>query len=171
MRFNFSLFQNDRQLFEVSSIFKINISIFNTTVTIVCFSNRIYLNRKLTKLFIQLYKEHECLYDPSHDDYHNRIEKKRCLQNILQEIQKFVPELQLENVRSKIKTIRTQFAHELSLIESMDVAAIPYTPRLWCFKYLTFLRKFMSRLPNKEVSSPVAGVTYLKKCIFGVDLK
>lgn len=71
---------------------------------------------------------------------------------MLRELQVIEPHLRLPNVRSRISAIRSQYANQLALMESMESAGNTFESKLWYFPKLSYLRDYIKAAPLDEVS-------------------
>ncbi|XP_005181127.3 uncharacterized protein LOC101891398 [Musca domestica] len=115
---------------------------------------RVYWHRVLITKLIELYEQHECLYNENHKNYNNRIERLKAHRNMLRELQVIEPHLRLPNVRSRISAIRSQYANQLALMESMESAGKTFESKLWYFPKLSYLRDYIKAAPLDEKNSP-----------------
>ncbi|KAM7362161.1 uncharacterized protein ACRADG_012961 isoform 2-T2 [Cochliomyia hominivorax] len=104
--------------------------------------------------FIELIKEHECLYNNKNKFYYNRHIKDEICEYILHEMQKDKPALQICDIRKKMKVLRTQYAHENRMLSLARLRGKVYEPKWWCYDKLLFLEKHttcITPLNNKDL--------------------
>lgn len=64
--------------------------------------------------FLELYNKHECVWNHRLDSYKNKDVRENALRSIVKEMD--IPGLTTADVRNKIKTIRTMYKKEHSLV-------------------------------------------------------
>ncbi|XP_013181313.1 PREDICTED: uncharacterized protein LOC106127679 isoform X1 [Papilio xuthus] len=101
--------------------------------------------RKLTEdqtlQFIMLYKENSCLWDISSEDYKDRAMRQSALERICEGMQ--LQSLTVDDVKSKIKSIRSTYYLELDKIKkSLDSnASHVYEPKMkWFPEFHSFIK-------------------------------
>lgn len=123
-------------------------------------------NRTEIETLISLYESEPFLYDTKHEDYHNRIKRDRVITEIAEKINEVRGnKLTLHDVKSKIKTLRTQYgAEKMHMAEKLrEISAGPrgdgvmemYVPRLWCYGNLKFLDDYTRDKPNEPSGEEV----------------
>lgn len=117
-------------------------------------------NRIEIETLITLYEENLFLYDTKHEDYHNRAKRDRAIEEFAEKLSKIRDrdrKFTLNDVKSKIKTLRTQFAaekqHMLDKMLSGDYEE-KYEPKLWCYDSLKFLDNYIKEKPEWSMSTP-----------------
>lgn len=95
----------------------------------------------MVEKFIELLKNHECLYNNKNKLYYNRHAKDEICKYILLELRKKKPNIQISDIRRKLKVLRTQFARENRLLSLSRIHGRLYEPKLWCYHKLLFLEK------------------------------
>jgi hypothetical protein len=96
-----------------------------------------------TQMILELLSDHECLWNVKSENYRNRNIRERALEEILKQIN--IPDLTVEDVKLKIKTIRTRYSYELGKILKSEKSGAGrddiYIPKLFWFKQAdVFLR-------------------------------
>lgn len=121
-------------------------------------------NQETTLLLIELYQNHSVLYLSSDPNYKNKVKRLEALQSISNEIiekSAFAASqcLSVEDIKQKIRILRTQYLKELSKIRDQENSGMgtneSYIPKLWCFDYLAFLKDcniVTQSVSNLEVS-------------------
>ncbi|XP_037816132.1 uncharacterized protein LOC119606651 [Lucilia sericata] len=107
-------------------------------------------SNQMTDFLIAHYKEYTCLYDKNHEDYNNQMVKSNALNNILQKMHKFFPNLVLSDVEEKIKIMHEQLSDEMSRMEVAEALGNNYVPKLYCYEQLKFLRKHITPSQSKN---------------------
>ncbi|XP_023300481.2 uncharacterized protein LOC111682718 [Lucilia cuprina] len=113
----------------------------------------LFWTRDMIEKFIELLKEHECLYNNKNKFYYNRHIKDEICEYILHEMQKDKPAIQIGDIRRKMKVLRTQYARENRMLSLARVHGKVYEPKLWCYHKLSFLEKHttcVTSINNKE---------------------
>ncbi|XP_065371200.1 uncharacterized protein LOC135963322 [Calliphora vicina] len=114
----------------------------------------LFWTRDMIEKFIELLKEHECLYNNKNKYYYNRHIKDEICEYILHEMQKDKPAIQIGDIRRKMKVLRTQYARENRMLSLARVHGKVYEPKLWCYNKLSFLEKHttcVTSLNNKDL--------------------
>ncbi|XP_072375578.1 uncharacterized protein [Diabrotica undecimpunctata] len=115
--------------------------------------------RNAATLLIELWEQHQCLYLPSHPQYHNRNVRVTALQTITKQFNNNkMTNLSEADVKKKLHSIRTQYMAELTKIKKSEssgagVADI-YVPKLWCFDELHFLQQGATIVSKGESNLP-----------------
>ncbi|XP_037951552.1 zinc finger protein 614-like isoform X3 [Teleopsis dalmanni] len=94
-----------------------------------------------TEELISIYRNYPLLYNIKHEDYIKPSKKEAALNEIVSQIKWIKPDATCEVIKKKIKTLKDQYGVEQRNIlkkSGMSTAAL-YTPKLWCFKQLSFL--------------------------------
>ncbi|VEN48232.1 unnamed protein product [Callosobruchus maculatus] len=121
--------------------------------------------REETEHLILLYQRHPCLYEVRSKLYKNKTKRLWALREITEQFNKLFPmaNLTVEEVRKKINSVRTQFFHEENKVRKSIASGAGihevYTPTLWCYEMLGFLKNgemteaSMSSLPVEELKN------------------
>ncbi|GFS89708.1 protein fantom [Nephila pilipes] len=100
-------------------------------------------DRKLVESLISLYKKYPILYEKETDGYYDRKQREIALLLIAEEMSKIRP-LTVDDVKKKIKTLRSQFSvenvHRYRSLNS-GTGNQMFVPKLWCYHLLSFLDK------------------------------
>ncbi|XP_013101146.2 uncharacterized protein LOC106082932 [Stomoxys calcitrans] len=108
-------------------------------------------NRHYLKVFIQTYHNLPILWDTTLRDYTNRDKRAEAYQQLVPIYKYLKRDANLQDVKKKINTLRTNYRKELKIIESARRQGTTYQPRCWTFYELDFLRnaeKFLAVDPN-----------------------
>ncbi|XP_073837924.1 uncharacterized protein [Musca autumnalis] len=108
-------------------------------------------NRHYLKLFIQTYHNLPILWDTTLRDYTNRDKRAEAYQQLVPIYKYLKRDANLQDVKKKINTLRTNYRKELKIVESARKQGTSYQPRCWTFYELDFLRnaeKFLAIDPN-----------------------
>lgn len=95
---------------------------------------------------INAYKENENLYNTKHKLYFHKQARAKSLDNILQAVRKTKSDVTVNDIVRKIQILRTQFGQEINKMEkskSLGNDDLIYVPKIWWFKHLQFIAKFM----------------------------
>ncbi|XP_058454520.1 uncharacterized protein LOC131432329 [Malaya genurostris] len=96
--------------------------------------------RPALEILLKLYREHPMLYDMRHPKYYNKTERQKALNTIIDLLEDHRPGTTTHDILKKIQTMRTQFGQELSKTRKMQNKGVSYTPTVWWYKHLVFLR-------------------------------
>uniref|UniRef100_A0A1A9UVS1 MADF domain-containing protein n=1 Tax=Glossina austeni TaxID=7395 RepID=A0A1A9UVS1_GLOAU len=108
-------------------------------------------NRQYLRAFIQTYRNLPVLWDTSLRDYTNRDKRAEAYQQLVPIYRYLKRDANLEDVKKKINTLRTNYRKELKVVESARREGNVYQPRCWTFYELDFLRnaeKFLAVNPQ-----------------------
>lgn len=72
------------------------------------------MNKNNTIQFLECYERHPCLWNPREDDYRNNNVRLAALKSIIQEMRLT---LRVEELKTKIKNIRTTYNREATKVE------------------------------------------------------
>lgn len=70
-----------------------------------------------TLKFVQLYREHECLWDMSSPNYKNKTLRQNAIEAIIKEMA--LPGFGVNEVRNKIKNLRSTYNQEVLKIKKI----------------------------------------------------
>lgn len=106
------------------------------------YSRKFQWNRDELQIFIKTLKKYPILYNPNHKDYSNR--DLRCLERnkVLNEMKKVNREINLNDIRDKMRCLRKQFMKEVRLLKKAHASNNTYVPKLWCFRRLADLYRY-----------------------------
>ncbi|XP_055641512.1 uncharacterized protein LOC129778568 [Toxorhynchites rutilus septentrionalis] len=96
--------------------------------------------RPALEILLKLYKEHPILYDMRHPKYYNKNERQKTLMRIIDLLEDHRPGTTMNDILKKIQTMRTQFGQELNKFRKTHKTGGEYTPTVWWYNYLSFLR-------------------------------
>ncbi|XP_058822686.1 uncharacterized protein LOC131684128 [Topomyia yanbarensis] len=96
--------------------------------------------RPALEILLKLYREHPMLYDMRHSKYYNKTERQKALNTIIDLLEDHRPGTTTHEILKKIQTLRTQFGQEISKMRKLQNKGIAYTPSVWWYKHLAFLR-------------------------------
>lgn len=88
-------------------------------------------------VLLAAYKLHPFLYVTKSRDYYDRTKRDLALEQIAAEVSKYRPQTTVNEVKTKIKTLRNQYAAEKAAIVRSGEDILE--PRLWCYDSLKFL--------------------------------
>ncbi|XP_018026405.1 uncharacterized protein LOC108681840 [Hyalella azteca] len=99
--------------------------------------------RTSTMMFIDALKQHPCLWQIKSAQYKDRGLRFAALKNIVAIMRQSIYDIEVDDVRKKINTLRTQFRREYKNVIDMrnanDGSEDAYIPKLWCYDNLLFL--------------------------------
>ncbi|KAM7360523.1 uncharacterized protein ACRADG_005912 [Cochliomyia hominivorax] len=90
---------------------------------------------------IDLFEKYPVMYDPKHKDFRKWTIRKIVLQKLLKEMRKLDPEITMDVIKEKLRTLRNQFLHEVRLLKEADKNNELYIPKCWCFDRMSKLYK------------------------------
>jgi len=86
--------------------------------------------------FLDQYRQHECLWNISSDNYKNRERREEAYESMRSALN--LPGLSVDDIKTKIKTVRTNYKSELNKIINSEKSgaglADVYIPRIFWFK-------------------------------------
>ncbi|CAD7090245.1 unnamed protein product [Hermetia illucens] len=93
--------------------------------------------------FLDIYEKHECLWNPRIEEYKNKSARNAAFDAMLAELQ--IPDLTANDIKLKIKSIRTTYKRELSTVLKAEANRTKdgpvYKPKLfWFHRADSFLR-------------------------------
>lgn len=129
-------------------------------------------NNELWQNFFQVYQSLPELWKIKSEIYKNKSQKNKAWETLLLEYKKIEPDASVDKLKSKINSIRTSYRRELKkLNDSVKSGAGEediYTPSIWYFSYLSFLK-------DQEVQGPgVSTIDFevsFAKCMYDMVLK
>jgi hypothetical protein len=109
-----------------------------------------------TQLVLDLLSNHECLWNVKSENYSNRNIRDKALEEMVKQLN--IPDLTREDVKLKIKSIRSRYSSELAKILKSEKSGAGrddiYAPKLFWFKQADlFLRSVCTpRLSSTKVT-------------------
>ncbi|XP_034124893.1 uncharacterized protein LOC117581632 isoform X2 [Drosophila guanche] len=101
--------------------------------------------------FLEAYKEQPLLYDPTVDNYRNRMAREKAYAAMIEKFN--FPNILIEDVKRKIKIIRTVYTKELGIRRCFEEMGKPYETKLkWFSMADTFLRKVSNSHPKNWIT-------------------
>jgi hypothetical protein len=101
-----------------------------------------FWSREHSAILINFYKNHPCLYSTSHPEYKNKRKRNEAVKKVTERLMATTGKyFHAEDVRRKISLIRGQFLYEYKKIKKSESLGEVYTPTLWCFEMLSFLKE------------------------------
>ena len=112
-------------------------------------------NCETTVKFIQLYKQHPCLWNFKSADYKNKQKRDTAYESILQGMN--IPGLGLQDAKNKIKNLRSTYSQELKKINDSKKSGAGvsnvYTPNIkWLKEMEEVFNNDMTRQTYENVS-------------------
>jgi hypothetical protein len=102
--------------------------------------------------FLEIYRNHECLWNNKSENYHKTNIREKAYETLHSELN--LPQLSVNDIRAKIKTIRTRYSSELAKIRKSEKSGAGskdlYVPRLFWFKRADFLAVESKVLPTTD---------------------
>nr|CAI5823281.1 unnamed protein product [Callosobruchus analis] len=125
--------------------------------------SRYQFNHEQVEIIIELYKNYPELYNPRDPHYHSRKRKLDIWQGITQRISTlFNISPTIEDVKNKIRSLRTQYAYELkreSTNNGRGPNGPPFKSNWWCYDLFSFLNQLNSKqvrkMSHSELSSTI----------------
>lgn len=113
-------------------------------------------NRHFLRAFIHTYRDLPVLWDTSLRDYTNRDKRAEAYEQLVPIYRYLKRDANVEDVKKKINTLRTNYRKELKVVESARRNGTIHHPRCWTFLELDFLRnteKFLAVNPSTRGDS------------------
>ncbi|XP_053956534.1 uncharacterized protein LOC128862115 [Anastrepha ludens] len=113
-------------------------------------------NRHFLRAFIHTYRDLPVLWDTSLRDYTNRDKRAEAYEQLVPIYRYLKRDANVEDVKKKINTLRTNYRKELKVVESARRNGTIHHPRCWTFHELDFLRnteKFLAVNPSTRGDS------------------
>lgn len=120
-----------------------------------------WTREQISKL-ITLYEGFEQLYNPKHSFYSNKHSRANALYEIANLLSEMRPQTKVDEVKSKINTMRTHYSHEVKKVRDSAKSGAAteeiYQPTVWWFDKMTFLaphikaRKSESSISATQIS-------------------
>ncbi|XP_055919781.1 uncharacterized protein LOC129951575 [Eupeodes corollae] len=128
-------------------------------------------SKELTSELILNYEMHPILYNPCHPEYiTNRVKKADAFQSLLNALKPFDPNITMDAIKRKIRTLRSQFSKELRETEKSKKSGAGaddlHEPKLWCYDQLVFLKTYCktrtseSNIEENSEQNPVPSPSY-----------
>ncbi|XP_072934354.1 uncharacterized protein [Epargyreus clarus] len=109
-------------------------------------------NEQSTLLFLEHFKNYQCLWNHKLDEYKDRTLRANAMKSLISDLNLEVCE---EDIKHKIKTIRTRFTTELTKIKQSTKSGRStddiYVPMLYWFKHAEFLSSVC--IPRQSTSN------------------
>ena len=97
-------------------------------------------------ILIEEYRFRRELYDVKDANYHNQIKKELAYQGIVEKLSSYRPDCTVDDVKKKINGLRSSYSQETEKMRSTKKSGAgtddQYTPTVWWFKKLHFLKSF-----------------------------
>jgi len=74
------------------------------------------VNKDFWEDFIELYRNHSCLWNVKCKDYSNKIKRNSSYEILLKKLKEIYPEATTELLKKKINNMRTTFRRELKKV-------------------------------------------------------
>jgi len=113
--------------------------------------------------FLEIYRNLECLWNNKSENYHKTNIREKAYKTLHSELN--LPQLSVNDIRAKIKTIRIRYCSELAKIRKYEKSGAGsndmYVPRLFWFKQAdSFLRDVFT--PKDSSSNMQVSSNFLK---------
>nr|XP_018900446.1 PREDICTED: uncharacterized protein LOC109032655 [Bemisia tabaci] len=100
-----------------------------------------------TLRFVKLYKERQCLWDPSLPEYRNNKVRNDAYEELQAEMR--MPDFSINDVKQKIKNLRNTYTQEVAKIEKAINAGSSYQPQMkWFLTMDKLVRKIRDNQPS-----------------------
>lgn len=100
--------------------------------------------REAVEVLLDVYKNHEVLYNSRNTSYQNKHSRKDALDKVTVEVKKVRPGTTVEDIKKKMMSLRTHFGQEMQKMQrsrrSGAASGSVYTPSVWWFPLMMFLR-------------------------------
>ncbi|GLV40882.1 uncharacterized protein CBL_08456 [Carabus blaptoides fortunei] len=129
--------------------------------------------REAVAALIEVYRNKACLYDVKSEEYHNRERTRDALAEMVKVVSQYYPSVTEEDCKKKYQSLRNQFCKEYAKVlatksksgsGTMDL----YTPKLWCYDHLVFLKESVYQKKGIFIGSS-QGNMKLKGCDYFPD--
>lgn len=116
-------------------------------------------NDQNTLLFLENFKNYQCLWNHKIDEYKDRTMRVNSIKSLISDLNLEITE---EDIKNKIKTIRTRYTTELTKIKQSTKSGCSsddvYVPTLYWFKNAEFWSSVC--VPRQSTSSLVSRIFY-----------
>lgn len=113
------------------------------------------MNKIFLVEFIEEYKKFPCLWRIKSEEYRDRNLKNKAYEHLLNKMKEVDADANIQMVKNKIDSMRGCFRKELKKIKDSQRSGAGeediYTPHLWYFKNLIFLKD--QETPREGISS------------------
>ncbi|KAL0879884.1 hypothetical protein ABMA27_002410 [Loxostege sticticalis] len=114
-------------------------------------------NREFILAVIELYRNRPCLWQVSHDDYHNKHAKDAALNELLQLFKTKDESSNLDTVKKKIASMRNCFKKEFNKVKASLKSGVAagdiHIPKLWYYNEMLFLADVDKPIPQANAQS------------------
>lgn len=118
-------------------------------------------SESVTFRFLELYNEQDCLWNHRLDSYRNRDARENALNIIVKEMG--IPGLGITDIKNKIKTIRTMYKKEYTLVCKSKKSGMGtedmYVPKLFWYKRADEFLKGVTT--TRETMSNLVSINFL----------
>lgn len=122
-----------------------------------------------TTQFILVYREYECLWNPSCSLYKNKIARDNAYTKIQEEFN-----LTVKEIKNKIKSLRSTYHQELNKVEKSKRSGAGlsdvYKPSLTWFKEMDFLKDTLEYRKSIHTETEVSTYIHLRYLYFLLSL-
>lgn len=123
----------------------------------------IWIDKRFWCEFIDLYKQHPCLWNIKSKEYSNRNMKSEAYDVLVKKLREKEESATRDTVTKKINNMRSSFRKEVKKVENSKKSGSAtdeiYCPSLWYYEQLLFLRDQEKPLASssniEEVSKPI----------------
>ena len=110
--------------------------------------------------FLEIYRNHECLWNNKSENYHKTNIREKAYKTLHSELN--LPQLSVNDIRVKIKTIRTHYCSlTISVADILKISETNWT--IERYKYSSFHRSHSLRMNHLRCTSEV------QKCKFALS--
>lgn len=121
------------------------------------------LSTQINLKFVQLYRDHECLWNPYFPGYKEKCKRDSALQKIRDELKTMGIDMSTKDIKSKIKNLRATYSQELTKIDKSTRSGAgsqeEYKSKLNWFQEM---HSFIKNVPMKRKTT----VSYLQSFIY-----
>lgn len=121
------------------------------------------LSTQINLKFVQLYRDHECLWNATLASYKDKCKRDSALQKICDELKKMDIDMTIKDAKSKIKNLRATYCQELTKIDKSTRSGASsqeeYKSKLNWFQEM---HSFIKNVPMKRKTT----VSYLQSIIY-----
>ena len=122
------------------------------------------IEKRLLLDFIEIYRDHPCLWKSNSPDYANRDKKNEAYALLLDKLKEWDENARREGVTKKINNLRSAFRREFKKYESTKTSGKGteevYTPQLWYFNDMMFVKdQAEPRKPRSTIANANANTS------------
>lgn len=109
-----------------------------------------------TLWFVELYKQHECLWNTNHDDYRNQEARNAAYFNIAAHMED--DDFSVFDVKNKIKNLRSTYNQEIKKIMKSKYSGKVYVPSI---KWFDLMQSIMPIMQDHEAVDSLVSFIFI----------